>query len=78
MGSDEVQRIVRASVGKRARIIFTDGLAESVDINCADYDGFVYSGPEPSLYARKYELVNPDPVRYWTPFEAVASIEPLP
>ena len=52
MPSDEVQRIVRASVDKRVRVVFIDGLAESVDVSCVDDEGFVYSGPEPSAYAR--------------------------
>ena len=73
---DEVQRVAHASVGKRVRLVFTDALAESVDIVCVDDEGFVYSGPEPSEYARNWELVNRNPAQYWTRFQAVASIEP--
>jgi len=76
MASDEVQRVVRASVGKRVRLVFTDGLAESVDVDCVDDEGFVYSGPEPSAYGRNYELVTRNPAQYWTRFQAIASIDP--
>lgn len=76
MPSDEVQRVAHASVGKRVLLVFTDAFAESVDIVCVDDEGFVYSGPEPSEYARNWELVNRNPVRYWTRFEVVASIKP--
>lgn len=52
MASDEVERVLRASVGKRVRIVFTDGVAQSVDVRWVDDDGFGYCGPEPSAYLR--------------------------
>ncbi len=75
MASGDAEHVLRASVGKRIRIVFTDGLGESVQVEWVDDEGFGYSGPEPSTYARNYELVAPNPTRYWTPFEAIASIE---
>jgi hypothetical protein len=75
MAPDDADRIFRASVGKRIRIIFTDGFCESVEVNWVDDEGFGYSGPEPSTYARNFELVAPNPARYWAPFMAIASIE---
>jgi hypothetical protein len=75
MASDDAVRALGASVGKQIRIVFTDGLGESVLVEWVDDVGFGYSGPEPSTYARNYELVAPNPARYWTPFVAIASIE---
>ena len=75
MASDDAKRILCASVGKRIRILFTDGLRESVEVDSVDEEGFVYRGPEPSTYARNFELVTPNPACYWTPFGAIASLE---
>ena len=75
MASDHARRILCASVGKRIRILFTDGLRESVEVDSVDEEGFVYRGPEPSTYARNFELVTPNPACYWTPFGAIASLE---
>ena len=75
MPPEEAERVLRGLVGKRVLIVFTDGVAESVNVVWIDEDGFGYSGPEPSSYARKAELVSPNPPQYWTPFGAVASID---
>src|SRR5271167_1228275 len=75
MASDDAKRILSASVGRRIRILFTDGLRESVEVDSVDEEGFVYRGPEPSMYARNFELVTPNPACYWTPFGAIASLE---
>jgi hypothetical protein len=76
MASDDAERVLRASVSKQIRIVFTDGLGESVQVEWVDDEGFGYSGPEPSTYPRNYELVAPNPARYWTPFVAIASLNP--
>ncbi len=74
MQADEVERAVRASVGKQIQVVFTDTVAVFVQVEWVDDEGFGYSGPEPSMYAREFELVRPEPALYWTPFGAVASI----
>lgn len=75
MEQDKAERVVRASVGKRVRIVFTDGVAETVEVVWVDEEGFGYSGPNPSAYPRKAELVSQKPPQYWTPFGTVASID---
>jgi hypothetical protein len=75
MASGDAQRFLEANVGKRIRIVFTDGLSESVEVNWVDGEGFGYSGPESTAYPRNFELVAPNPERYWTPFIAIASLE---
>jgi hypothetical protein len=75
MASDDLERVLRESVGKRIRIVFTDGLRELVEVNWVDDEGFGYSGPDSATYARNFELVAPNPARYWAPFAEVASID---
>jgi hypothetical protein len=75
MEQGKAKRVLRASVGKRVRIVFTDRVAESVDVVSVDEEGFEYSGPNPSAYSRKAELVSQNPPQYWTFFATVASID---
>ncbi len=56
MGSEDAERVLLANVGKQIRIIFTDGMGESVQVEWVDEEGFGYSGPDPSTYPRTLNL----------------------
>ena len=75
MAQEEAERVLRASVGQQIQIVLIDGLRASVQVDSVDEEGFVYTGPEPSTFARNFELVRPNPASYWTPFGQLASIE---
>ncbi len=75
MEQDKAERVLRASVGKCVRILFTNGVTEIVEVVSIDEEGFGYCGPNPSAYPRKAELVSRNPPQYWTPFVTVASID---
>jgi hypothetical protein len=73
MASHDIEQVLRANIGKRIRVVFTDGSGELVEINWVDDESFGYSGPDSSTYARSFELVASG--RYWAPFVAIASID---
>ncbi len=55
---------LRASIGKRLRVTFEDGIIQSVDINSVDDEGFLHSGPN-----------GDNPEAFWTRFESVRLLE---
>jgi hypothetical protein len=64
MTADQVRTVVLRNIGKRVRIIFTDGLIQVVDIGRVDDEGFLHSGPD-----------GLQPEFYWTRFDSVCQIE---
>lgn len=64
MTYDEVKQRLTASAGRRVRVTFCDGAAQTVEVGSADDEGFVHSGPD-----------GRDPDRYWTRFESVINVE---
>jgi hypothetical protein len=67
MTAEEIADSLRANTGRRLRVVFSDGIVQSVLIGSVDGEGFVHSGPDG---------VPPD--SFWTTFEDVASVELLP
>jgi hypothetical protein len=64
MSINEVKAILHANEGHRLRITFADDVAQSVDINAVDQDGFLHSGPEGAGQAY-----------WWTRYEDVKFID---
>jgi hypothetical protein len=65
MTSKEILDALNANVGKRVGISFDDGVLQSVDIDCVDDEGFLYSGPDGNEFRT-----------FWTRFEGVRLLEP--
>lgn len=74
MPSDKAERVLRGSVGKRVRIVFTDGVEQSVEVKWLDDEGFGYGVPDSAAYKRDFEQVATNPPQYWARFVAIASI----
>ncbi|MBV9507396.1 MAG: hypothetical protein JO323_20580 [Acidobacteriia bacterium] len=64
MTAEEIADLLRAKTGRRLRVIFSDGVVESVLIGSVDAEGFVHSGPDEEL-----------PEWFWTRLEDVTLIE---
>jgi hypothetical protein len=64
MTAEEIADVLRANTGKRLRVIFSDGIVESVLIGSVDAEGFVHSGPD-----------DAPPEWFWTRLEDVTSVE---
>ena len=65
MKREEVESILRANVGNRVRVTFTDGESLYVNITKVDFDGFIHSGAD-----------GTEPAHYWTRYEFVKLVEP--
>jgi hypothetical protein len=68
MGVEGVRKTLTANIGRRLRIVFADGVTQSVEIGSVDDEGFTHSGPED----------GGDPHAFWTRFESVRSIQQDP
>jgi hypothetical protein len=64
MTFEELFKILNANIGKRLRITFSDGVAQTVEITSVDEEGFVHSGPD-----------GVDRDAFWTRFEDVSVTE---
>jgi hypothetical protein len=67
MTAEEIADVLRANTGRQLRVIFSDGIVQSVLIGSVDAEGFVHSGPD-----------GTPPGFFWTRFEDVASVEIFP
>ena len=63
MTPKEVESFLRAHIGQRLRVTFSDGVIQSVDIDSVDEEGFLHSGPD-----------GENPQSFWTRFEGVSSL----
>ena len=67
MNTDEIRTLLEASIGRRVRVEFSDGVTQSVDVGSVDDEGFLHSGPD-----------GGDSRDFWTRFESVKSLEQEP
>jgi hypothetical protein len=65
MTREEIVATLLANAGRRVRVMFDDGIVQSVTIDNVDQEGFLHSGPD-----------GTEPKGYWTRFEDVTGIEP--
>lgn len=65
MTTTEIIRTLQASVGKRIRITFDDGIVQRVIVSSVDDEGFLHSGED-----------GADPQAFWTSFESITLLEP--
>jgi len=65
MTPSEVKETLRANQGKRVRIIYDDGVVESVDVHSVDDEGCLHSGPN-----------GVEPASWWTRFDSITDVQP--
>jgi len=66
MTAEEVKAELLANIGRRVRIRYINGTAESVDVHSVDDEGCLHSGPD-----------GVEPAGWWTRFDSITDIKPI-